>query len=301
MTFLPASPVPNWVRLSGIALGTSYQITYLSGDRVSYDLEIALLFRKFCQSLSIFEPNSELSQFNRRGAFTFRAPYFYPILRESAQLVRLTNGAFDPTVGTLIEANGFGRAGRSAGLPSQATGNPTTIGFTHIWFDEERVERTHPEVQFNFNAIAKGYAVDIVAQFLMERGADQYLIELGGEVRCRGFNPQDQPWRIGIQSPTTDSELSVTTPLKNKALATSGMYRNCYKQNGIEYHHLIDPRTGQLVASDLLSVTVVADDCLTADALATAFMVMGAEKTRQFLAQNPQWQAHLITAPTCAV
>lgn len=284
-----------------MALGTTYQITYLSGERVSYDLGIALLFRKFCQSLSIYEPNSELSQFNRSGAFTFRAPYFYPILRESASMVQLTGGAFDPTVGALVEANGFGQLGRSADSPGQSDGNPPTIGFTHIWFDEERVERTHPDVQLNFNAIAKGYAVDVAGQFLTKHGADQYLIELGGEVRCRGLNPEGQPWRIGIESPIGDSELSATIPLMNKSLATSGTYRNRYEQNGIDYQHLIDPRTGQMTTSDLMSVTVVADDCLTADALATAFMVMGAAETRHFLDRNPQWEAHLITAPTFVV
>ena len=289
------------MHLSGIALGTTYQITYLSGERANYDLEIALLFRQFCQSLSVFELNSELSQFNRKGRFTFNSPYFYPVLRESARIVGLTDGAFDPTVGALIEANGFGRAGRSVGLFAQPDGVVTTIGFTHIWFDEEHVERTHPDVQLNFNATAKGYAVDVVGQFLKERDIDHYLIELGGEVRCRGLNPQHQPWCIGIESPTNDSELSTTILLMNKALATSGTYLNRYEQNGIEYHHLINPRTGQMAVSDLLSVTVVADNCLTADALATAFMVMGAEETRQFLARNPQWQAHLITDPTFAL
>lgn len=291
-------PSSDWLTIRGIALGTTCQITYLSGERTNYDLEIALLFRQFCQSLSVFEPNSELSQFNRKGTFTFNSPYFYPVLRESATIFGLTDGAFDPTVGALIEANGFGRAGRSANLFAQPDGVVTTIGFTHIWFDEERVERDHPDVQLNFNAIAKGYTVDVVGQFLRERSIDHYLIELGGEVRCRGLNPQHQPWCIGIENPTTHGELSTTIFLIDKALATSGAYRNRYEQNDIEYHHLINPLTGQMAASDLLSVTVVADDCLTADALATAFMVMGAEETRQFLARNSHWQVHLITNPT---
>lgn len=291
----------NWVKLNGIALGTTYQITYLSVDGANYDLEIALLFRQFCQSLSVFEPNSELSQFNRKGTFIFNSPYFYPVLRESARIVGLTGGAFDPTVGALVEANGFGRAGRLADSAGQATGNPPTIGFEHIWFAEERVMRTHPDVQLNFNAIAKGYAVDVAGQFLTERNIDHYLIEVGGEVRCRGLNPLSQPWRIGIEDPIVDGKQRTTISLTDKSLATSGTYRNRYKQIGIDCQHLINPRTREMAVSDLLSATVIADDCLTADALATAFMVMGAQKTRQFLALNPQWQAHLITTPTLAV
>ncbi len=295
------STVPDsgrWLTLAGIALGTRYQITYLTDEPGDYDLEIALLLRQFSQALSIFEPDSDLSRFNRTGSFRFESPFFYPVLRASAEVFALTNGAFDPTVGPLVEAYGFGRAGRSAGPFAQVDGLVGAVGFGHIQFDEERVVRSRPDVQLNFNAIAKGYAVDIIGQFLEARGIERYLIELGGEVRGRGCNPHSQPWRIGIINPQSGDEWHTVLPLIDQSLATSGNYRNCYEQNGIQYRHLIDPQTGQMTPSDLLSVTVVAQECMTADALATAFMVMGVRKTINFLGKHPQYQAHLLLAST---
>lgn len=290
----------RWVSLSGIALGTTYQITYQSNEPGNYDLEITLLLRQFSGALSVYEPGSELSRFNRMGALRFESPFLYPVLRASAEVFALTSGAFDPTVGPLVDVYGFGPAGRQT-APSVPTDEVRlAVGFSHIRFDEEYVERTRPNIQLNVNAIAKGYAVDVVGQFLEAQGIERYLIEIGGEVRGRGLNPQDQSWRIGIASPEVGGEWDTIISLVNQSVATSGNYHNRYQRDGVTYTHLITPQTGLMTLSDLVSVTVMAEECMMADALATAFMVMGGDETALFLRKYPQWRAHLIPAPTRA-
>lgn len=301
INFSAATSSGHWVALSGIGLGTTYQITYLTDEPGTYDLEITLLLRQFSRALSVFEPDSEVSRFNWAGRLRFESPYVYPVLRASAEVFALTDGAFDPTVGALVEAYGFGRTGRRIDPSGQFDTEHSVVGFEYVQFDQEQVWRTHPDVRLNFNAIAKGYAVDMVGQFLEGRGVGRYLVEIGGEVRGRGLNPQGEPWRIGITDPRAEGQLSTVIPLTNRALATSGNYRNRYEQDGLEYTHLMNPKTGQMSQSDLLSVTVVADDCMTADALATAFVIMGTQKTRPFLLQHPQWQAYLIPHSDFAV
>lgn len=288
------------MHLTGVALGTTYRITYLAPERDDYGLLLTLLFGQFCQTLSVFEPYSEVSRFNRTGTLRFESPFLYPVLRASAEVVAMTDGAFDPTVGALVDAYGFGRAGQRFGTSDVPNPETFTTGFAHILFDDAHVERTHPEVQLNFNAIAKGYAVDVVGGFLSERGVQHYLIELGGEVRCQGLNQRGEHWRVGVDRSDSDGKSDTVVVLTNQSLATSGNYHNYYERNGTKYTHLLDPRTGRMVRSDLLSVTVVADDCMTADALATAFVVMGADQTAAFLTRHPRCQAYLFPCSTLA-
>jgi thiamine biosynthesis lipoprotein len=161
------------------------------------------------------------------------------------------------------------------------------------------VEKTHPAVQLDVNAIAQGFAVDVVAAFLEQKRIENYLVEIGGEVKARGVNDKGQAWRIGIDQPLEGNmvpgqHLQAIVALNNQSLATSGNYRKFYEKDGLKYAHSIDPKTGYTVMSRLLSVTVLADDCMTADAYATAFMVMGLEKSIDFLTTNTSLDAYLV-------
>ncbi len=166
-------------------------------------------------------------------------------------------------------------------------------------FEDGKVTKDSPGIKFDSNAIAQGQSVDVVADFLKQRGIVNYMVEIGGEVKAEGKNAKSKLWRIGVDKPiddpdATNRELKAVIALENKALATSGNYRKFYIRDGVKYSHTIDPKTGYPVNHSLLSVTVVASDCTSADGYATAFMVMGFDKTVKFLASHPELTAYLI-------
>ncbi len=252
------------------------------------------LLEQFNQSVNHYLPDSEISRFNRADSLRFTLPYFYAVLQQSAEIVRLTNGAFDPTVAPLVNAWGFGPEGGelpdSVGVDSLLR----LVGFDKISFDSERVIKKQPNVQLNFSAVAKGYGVDVVANYLQQHGITNMMVEIGGEVVALGTNRKGEAWRIGIDNPEQPGQMNVAVGLVNQAMATSGNYMNYYEQDGQKYAHTIDPRTGYPVQHSVLSASVIANDCMTADAYATAFMVLELEETRAILVQNPTLNAYLI-------
>ncbi len=282
------------VSFRGQTMGTVYSIKYLDANQRELKSNVDSLLEVFNASLNHYLPNSEISRFNREDTFYFKLPYFYPVLEKSREVYEKTDGAFDPTVAPLVNAWGFGPD--TTQLPSKAKVDSLLryVGFDKIVFTQASVTKTAPGVSLNFSAIAKGYGVDVVADYLQQQGINNMMVEIGGEVVAHGTNEQGNVWRIGINNPEQPGELTSAISLDNQAIATSGDYLNYYEKDGKRYAHTLNPATGYPVEHTLLSASVIAKDCMTADAYATAFMVMGLEKTKQLLQQNPSLDVYLI-------
>lgn len=287
----------------GPTMGSTYSIKYITspGKAAGYQVQVDSILEKFNEALSTYRPDSEISKFNNGHAVAFRLPFFYPVLKKSQEVYQASGGAFDPTVGPLVNAWGFG-TGKERKAPSQARIDSLKnfVGFDKITFDEQSVQKQKEGVFIDFNAIAPGYAADILGSFLEGKGIKDYMIEVGGEVLCKGKNQEGKYWSIGINNPQYEQKggdvLQAIVQLNNKALATSGNYRNYYEQDGKKYAHTIDPKTGYPVQHSLLSVTVFAKDCITADAYATVFMVIGREKAIEFLNKDEELDAFFVYA-----
>ncbi len=283
--------------LTGFTMGTIvYNVKYLGGTN---DLknEIDLVLNELNQSLSTYIPDSEISQLNAEGQLNFESDYFYPVLRISNEVFLKTDQTFDPSIGPLVQAWGFGPDKKIPEM-SQASVDSLMliVGFENVVFDEHSVS-IPVNFQLDFGAIAKGYAVDLVAELLEEKNIHNYMVEIGGEVRCKGMNEKEKTWTLGIEDPTVDRnerKLYAVARLKDRSLATSGNYRNYYEKDGRIYAHIIDPRTGYNATHALLSVSVFAADCISADAYATAFMVLGIERSLAIVENNSDLDAIFI-------
>ncbi|MBC6409441.1 MAG: FAD:protein FMN transferase [Ekhidna sp.] len=278
---------PQLRQLSGQTMGAIiYNVKYIGLLDDMLQTEVDSVLNAFNQSLSTYIPDSEISDLNNTGKLTFRSPYFYPVLAISKEIFNKTNGAFDPTVGPLINAWGFGPEEQIPDLDSVAVDSLLNMtGFEGLSFNEERAT-LQENYRLDFSAVAKGYAVDLIGELLEGKGIENYLVEIGGEVRCRGVNKENKSWSLGIEDPTVaidERELLAIVRLKDFSLATSGNYRNYYEKDGRVYAHIIDPRTGYTTRHNLLSASVFASDCMTADAYATALMVLGPEVSQELV------------------
>lgn len=265
-------------------MGTTYHIKYIDDKKINYKANIDDLLKNFNQSLSTYIPGSEISTFNESQSIEFESEYFLPVLKSSEEIYEKSEGAFDPTVMPLVNAWGFGFKNSENIDSTDIDSLMKFVGFDHIQYDENTVSKDTIGVMLDFSAIAKGFGVDVLGEYLEERGIKNYMVEIGGEVRCRGKNNKNSIWLIGIDNPKYNEDgksLRATVKLENMSLATSGNYRNFYIKEGIKYAHTINPLTGYPVDHALLSASVFAEDCMTADAYATAFMVMGTEKAME--------------------
>jgi len=285
---------PILIEFSGKTMGTSYTIKYLSQKGISHQSQIDSLLQVFNQSLSTYIPTSEISTFNTSDSvFVFKLPYFYPVLEKSKEVFEKTNAAFDPTVMPLVNAWGFGPSKMDSLPTSQVDSLKQLIGFQYIAFDKIQVRKLKKNFQLDFSAIAKGYGVDVVADFLTKQGINDMLVEIGGEVVCKGKNQKGEFWAISIDDPQQSQERRAIVRIDNQALATSGNYRNFYEKDGKKYAHTISPQTGFPIQHSLLSASVFAKDCMSADAYATAFMVLGKEKAIE-IAQKEGLEIFLV-------
>lgn len=286
------------VKIEGVTMGVvSYNITYLHPEGLNLKHSIDSLLKVWNMSMSTYIPESEISRFNRDVCFIFESPYFHPVLAKSKEVFENTGGAFDPTVGPLVNAWGFGPEKAMSSDSAMVDSLLQLVGFDKLEFTQEKVCKKTAGLQLDFSAIAKGYAVDVVADFIQSHGIDNLMVEIGGEVVCRGLNPEGVAWRMGIESPAVNIEerkLFAIANLDNKAIATSGNYRNYYMQDDKIYSHTIDPTTGYPIQRNILSASVIAEDCMTADAYATAFMVLGMEGTKKVLEKVKDIEAFLI-------
>lgn len=289
---------PPLLLVEGATMGTTYHIKY--ADRQGRDFKSSLdsLLNAFNLSLNTYWPQSEISTFNKADGFRFQSPFFFPVLERSQSIVKASQGAFDPTVMPLVNAWGFGPGEPMHPDSAQIDSIRSFVGFEKVHFSTDSVWKSDPRVQLDFSAIAKGYGVDLVADFIHSCGVQNYMVEIGGEVAARGVNPSTgRPWKLGILDPSSSPEnmqFSQYISLDDKAMATSGNYFNYRVEEGRKFSHTIDPETGYPVQRTILSASVVADDCMTADAWATAFMVMGFERAKEKLESNKTIEALFI-------
>ncbi len=280
------SELRNTITISGKAQGTTYTISYLAGAYANYREEIDSIFKAIDQSLSTYQEESVISTINRNASDKVDA-HFITVFQKAQEVSQQTAGMFDVTVAPLINAYGFGFKKREHVTPAKIDSLLTLVGYQKLRLEGNTLVKASPGMMVDFNAIAQGYTVDVLADFLEGRGIKDYLIELGGEVRSKGKKLDGSLWSVGIEEPEEASSaggtLNSTIALANKSLATSGNYKKFYVEDGKKYTHIIDPHTGLPAKNNLLSATVVAPDCMTADAFATAFMVMGLERAKAFL------------------
>ena len=278
------SSKPDIIEITGSKMGTTYHITVVADQIPPDDLaqRIDDLLTAVDSSMSTYKPNSEISQFNRMkvGDELLISKEFADVIQISRDVWLRSNGAFDPTIGPLVDLWGFGAKTVDLTIPSAdaiaAALNNT--GFEHVQLKDSVLTKNKP-VAMDLSAVAKGYAVDLVADLLEMLALPDYLVEVGGEIRVSGLNPRGNPWQVAIEQPQVASSVDRVLALSDTAVATSGDYRNYFERNGIRYSHTIDPLSGMPVAHDLASVTVVTKSCAEADAWATAFSVMGVDRT----------------------
>ncbi|WP_080058060.1 FAD:protein FMN transferase [Spirosoma aerolatum] len=284
------------VSVQGEAQGTTYHVKYRDPQQRNLKEKIDSLLLEIDKCLSLYRPDSELSQFNRTSSHRFQRPYFYPVLKKSEAIFRATKGAFDPTVLPLVEAYGFGPKKPAQTDVINVDSLLQWVGFGQIVFDSLSVRKQKPNVRLDFNGIAQGYSVDLVTGLLEDHGIEHYMVEIGGEIRAKGQKDKAQPWVVGIDNPIHPNQLQLKVKLMDRAMTTAGNYRNQYQADGQLFSHIINPKTGEMEQSSVLSVTVFAADAITADGYDTAFMVMGLENTKRFLEQHKELDAYIIYA-----
>ena len=281
---------------SGYIFGTSYNITYQCADDHKADIEKAL--NEVDASLSPFNDISIITHVNRNEEVVLD-DFFLDVFRLAQKINEDTEGAFDITVAPLVNAWGFGFKNGVNPDEKVIDSLRQVVGLHKVRLEGDKIVKTDPRVMLDCSAIAKGYGVDVVANLLRKFGIKNFMVEIGGEVVTSGVNRERMPWRIGVTKPTDDSlsinnELQTVINVTDKAMATSGNYRNFYYKGGRKYAHTIDPKTGYPVQHSILSATVITNDCATADAYATSFMVMGLEKSKKVLERHPEMMVYFI-------
>lgn len=280
----------------GMIFGTVYHVTYQNSDNLNDQIVTEL--NKVDSSLSMFNKQSVITKVNDNQDIEVDQ-MFGDVFTLARTVSADTDGAFDITVAPLVNAWGFGF--KSGNMPSRHTIDSlrTFVGYKRVELHDSRIVKADPRVMLDCSAIAKGYGCDVVAELLRRKGIDNFMVEIGGEVVTSGISEKRVPWKIGVTKPSDDSlsvnnELQTVLNITDKAMATSGNYRNFYYKNGKKYAHTIDPATGYPVQHSLLSATVISDRCAKADAYATAFMVMGLEKAKKVLDRHRDLMAYLI-------
>lgn len=278
----------TYISNSGEIFYTSYHIKYEYSK--SLEKEILDELERFELSLNPFRENTIITKINENITVEPDS-MFLDVFNKSIEVSKNTGGKFDITASPLIDAWGFGFKNIDNVTPEIIDSILQFVGYEKIFINKEGlIEKIDPRVQINTSAISKGYSCDLVAHLFDTLGIENYMVEIGGEVVAKGVNDKGVCWRIGVDKPVNDStgmlhDLQTIVSLCNKSLATSGNYRNYYVKDDKKYAHTIDPQTGYPSEQDLLSVTIIADDCMTADAYATAFMAMGRDKAKE-VAQN---------------
>lgn len=282
--------------INGLVFGTMYNITYQYDGNLKPEIEAEL--KRFDQSLSPFNDSSVISRVNRNEELT-TDDFFQKCFNRSMEISRETKGAFDITVAPLANVWGFGFKKGTFPDSLMIDSLLQITGYEKVRLENGKVIKQDSRMMLSCSAVAKGYSVDVVARLLDQKGVKNYMVDIGGEVVVKGKNPKEGLWRIGINKPIDDSlsvnqEIQTVLELTDRGMATSGNYRNFYYKDGKKYAHTIDPRTGYPVQHSILSSTVIAEDCMTADALATAFMVMGLKEAETLCKANPMIDAYFI-------
>ncbi len=283
-------------RSEGSVFGTFYHITYQSGKPLQDGIDNTL--KEVDASLSPFNKESVITAINNNTS-TETNSMFVEVFTLAQEVSKETNGAFDITVAPLVNLWGFGFKNMDNVSQAKVDSLLPYVGYQKVALINGKIRKDCPETMLDCSAIAKGYGVDAVGKYLESEGISNYMVEIGGEVRVRGFNPRGELWHVGINTPNDDpanisNDIEQVLQITQLAMATSGNYRNYYEKDGKKYAHTIDPHTGYPVQHSILSSTVLATDCATADAYATAFMVLGMDEAKKVLARHPELMAFFI-------
>lgn len=294
------NPPPEKIMISGSAQGTYYAVTYFDTQGRNLQPEIDSLLREFDKTASMWVPTSLISRVNRGEPDLKINDWFIELFEMSNTIGENTSGAFDMTIGPLVNAWGFGFTDRQKLDERKVDSLRMLVDYRKVEISGDSVVMEIPGMMFDFNGIAQGYSVDLLVGFLVSRGINSCLVDIGGEVYARGRKPDGSLWTVGIERPTetalSEREIEAVVGLEDRAMATSGSYRKFYEENGIRYSHTIDPSTGYPVTHKLLSVTVVAGNCAIADGYATAFMVMGLQRSMKLLEDRDDLEAYFISS-----
>jgi thiamine biosynthesis lipoprotein len=305
MPLLSCNSRAEYTTLQGFALGTTYSIKVEKPAHITQsDLSVLVMqaFNDIDFSLSVYNKESIISKVNRNEPVELDT-LFLRVFERGKEVYTLTQGAFDMAAAPYFDLWGFGFKHKEQVTQTKLDSIALFAGMDKIWLTNGKVVKSDPRVSLNGNAIAKGYCSDVISSRLQAVGVKNLLVEVGGEIYCSGVSDtgpaKGKGWSIGVDRPEYGNlipcrDLKATLLVSNRGLATSGNYRNYYEEGGQKYGHTIDPSTGKPVQHSLLSATVLATDCISADAFATAFMVMGLEKTKNFLESHPQIDAYLI-------
>lgn len=289
---------PKAIKFNGEAQGTYYVVTYYDLEGRDFQEDVENILTEFDQVASMWVSNSILSKVNGNDTSIIPGPVFTSLFNISKTVYEKSDGAFDPTICPLVNAWGFGFTDRMKVDQHIIDSILDFVGFDKVSFTNNKIVKQDLRVQFDFNAIAQGYSVDLIGRFLDENGIHNYLVDIGGEILGKGKKPDGASWKVGIEKPQDNAQygegLKAVVELNDKALATSGNYRKFYEVDGIRYSHTINPKTGYPVQHSILSVSVIADDCATADAWATAFMVSGFQNSIEILAKDKSLDAYFI-------
>lgn len=287
--------------LEGKTMGTTYSVKYFDEENRNLKTQLDSILVVVNNSLSTYIPTSTISKINQSAVPAETDSMFRINFIKAQEVSKLSDGAFDCTVMPLVNAWGFGFKKMGDNIDSNLIASLLPlVGFEKVKLENEMLVKENPQMQIDFSAIAKGYGVDVLSLYLESLGIKSYMVEIGGEVRIGENKPtKDEPWFIGIDKPTDvqimgKRNIEYLVKLTNRSMATSGNYRNFYLKDGKKYAHEINPKTGFPVEHNLLSATVFANDCMTADAWATAFMILGTEASIQYLESQKELGAILI-------
>lgn len=297
LMFTACTKQKQYFEESGSVFHTIYHIKYEGSEILTEKIDAE--FQKFNLSLNPFNPNSIISKVNRNEAVE-ADDWFIEVFNKAKEVSDHSEGIFDITCAPLVNLWGFGFSKMDSVTPQMIDSIKQFVGYQKVRLDGRKVVKDDSRILLNCSAIAKGYASDIIARLLEREGIENYMVEIGGEVTMKGVNQNGKCWRIGINKPEDDSTgvkndiEEVVQLCKKGGVATSGNYRNYYVKDGKKYAHTIDPRTGYPSEQSILSATIVAEDCITADAYATAFMAMGLEKAREAAKNIPGIEYYVI-------
>ena len=297
LAFSCAKEEPVNIKLAGPVFGTGFNIQYHSEESINYQNQFDSLFAVINQSLSTYIPDSDISKWNRNEPVEVDA-HFIKVFNTSKKIFKETKGVFDPTIGNVVNAWNFG-PDQNKFLTDSSTIEKLmlNVGFNKVVKMPNRFIRPD-SAYLDFNAIAKGYGIDVIADFLESQGVANYIVDIGGDMRASGTNLEsNKNWRVGIEDPNFDGSKSYSKAISllNKGMATSGTYRKFKEdENGNRYAHIIDTKTGYPTKTNVLSASVLAPNCMLADGYATAFQAMGVEATTDFLKTHPELQVYFI-------
>jgi thiamine biosynthesis lipoprotein len=293
--------VPSkYIYNSGMIHGTTYHIVYESPDGSDMQAEIDTLLKEYNMIFSTYEKKSVIAKVNNNLEVKLN-PEFITCFNRAMEISEISGGAFDITCGPMVNAWGFGPEEKKKMTQEKVDSLKLITGYHKVKLENGKVIKENPNMKLNMNALCDGYICDLTGEFLAKKGCKNYMVEIGGEVVARGKNEKRKIWTIGISKPEEsalfgNNDIQAKVQVENKAMATSGNYRNFYVEDGKKYAHTIDPITGYPVQHSLLSASVITNDCMSADGFATAFMVLGIEKSIELSKQIPELDVYFIYA-----